>query len=863
MEEEHLTDSPPPPCERILRIQRRYQRGDAFISVERARYYTESWKATEGKGIPLAVRVATAMRNVYENMTIHLDPDDRIAGCWTEFFLGMPIDIERGVFNRVLEAELTRGSLLRFRLRSMAGGLSYLVRKRALGEFARNLKAAKSSGARPLNMELRTMEERSVNPFKIRDGDRRLLLGELLPYWNGRAVVDLLEGELAGAGLFSKEMHDFTTSMSGNTSRQVLMLSPCATIGTYQGHVILDYRRVLEKGLAAMRAEVLRAMESGGDLAEGRRDFLRSVDIALEGVEIFARRLAERVERESAGETDPARRAVLENMLSVCRKVPFEPAESFEEAVQAAWTVKTAVELAHPVNLHCFGRLDQDLYPYYQRDIEAGRIDPDRARELLEELLLKIMSQNMRPESNILGNFYHRFLGSSPVTLGGVTPGGEDATNALTHLFVQAAHNSKAITNVSVRVHPGTPDDLLAELALCMHDGTSSYSLFNDEVTVEAMLRRGFSPEDARDYAIMGCVEATCPGKTGAMSANALLLARLLDMTLRNGDSRLLAGTVRGEGPATGEAASFGTFDALLDALFEQGRHAVERIVDGSNLRDRLYAERAPAPYISAFIDGCLESGKDVTRGGATYDLSGISMINSIANLADSLYVIKRLVFEEGRFTLAELVGAIDGNFAGRPDIQKTITALKGKWGNGNPETDQLARTVMGGLFRETYRHRNYRGGPFVVYVISMTTHTIDGRLSLASPDGRAMARPYAASCNPYNVERSGVTAALRSVAALPFEDVMGCAVNVKFHPTGIGDRPETRAKWASLVRTYFELGGAQIQPTVASAEVLKEARREPDSHPDLIVKVGGYSTYFADLGREIQDEVIARTEYG
>ena len=862
LEEEHIFSSPPPPCERIRRIQRRYQAGDAFISIERARYYTESWKATEGTGMPLAVRVATAMRNVYANMTIHLDPDDRIAGCWTEFFLGMPVDIERGVFNRVLESELTRGSMLRFRLRSMAVGLAYLVRKRALGEFARNLKAARSSGTRPLNMELKTMAERSINPFKMRDADRRLLLGELLPYWHGRAVVDLLEGELAGAGLFSKEMHDFTTSVSGNTSRQILMLSPCATIGTYQGHVILDYRRVLERGLDAMRADVALSLESGGDLEDGRRDFLRSVDIALEGVAIFARRLADRVEREAARETDPARKAVLENMLSVCRKVPLEPAESFEEAVQAAWTVKTAVELAHPVNLHCFGRLDQDLYPYYQRDIEAGRIDADRARELLEELLLKIMSQNMRPESNILGNFYHRFLGSSPVTLGGVTPGGEDATNSLTHLFVQAAHNSKAITNVSVRVHPGTPDDLLAELALCMHDGTSSYSLFNDDVTIEAMRRRGFSPEDARDYAIMGCVEATCPGRTGSMSANALLLARLLDMTLRNGDSKLLAGTVTGEGPATGTAGSFASFDELMGALMEQGRHAIRRIVEGSNLRDRLYAERAPAPLISAFMGGCLESGADVTKGGARYDLSGISMINSIANLTDSLYAIKRLVFEEERFTLDELLGAIDANFANRPDILKAITGLKGKWGNGSLETDELARAVMGELFAEACTHENFRGGPFVVYVISMTTHTIDGRLSLASPDGRTMAKPYAASCNPANVERAGVTAALRSVAALPFEDVMGAAVNVRFHPTGIGDRPETRAKWASLVRTYFELGGAQIQPTVASAEVLREAQKEPGSHPDLIVKVGGYSTYFADLGREIQNEVIARTEH-
>jgi trans-4-hydroxy-L-proline dehydratase len=413
-----------------------------------------------------------------------------------------------------------------------------------------------------------------------------------------------------------------------------------------------------------------------------------------------------------------------------------------------------------------------------------------------------------------------------------------------------------------VRVHERTPEALLMELAGYLRDGTSSYALFNDGTMVEAMMRRGFALEDARDYAVMGCVEANCPGKTGSMSANALLLARLLDMTLRNGDSRLLAGTIRGEGLRTGDPDTFESFEELLGAFSEQARYSIRRIVEGSNTRDRLFAEKMPAPYVSAFMEGCLESRKDVTAGGAVYDLSGVSMINSIANLVDSLYVIKKLVFEEKRFTISELLQAIDSDFEKSKDLHQAIRRLSGKWGNGNPETDDLAARVSAELFGETYGYRSYKGAPFVVYIISMITHTIDGRLSIASPDGRRAARPYAASCNPYNVERSGVTAALRSVASLPFEDVMGCAVNIKFHPSGIGEDLERRKKWVGLVRTYFQMGGAQIQPTVASADMLREAQRDSESHPDLIVKVGGYSTYFADLGREIQDEIIARTEY-
>jgi len=851
----------PPASERIEEMRRRYQAGPAYISIERARYYTESWKETEGEGLSPARRVALAMKKVYENMTHYLDPDDRIAGYWCEYFLGIPIDIERGVFNAVLESELDKRSMLYFRARSMAKAAAYMIRNRGLRQFVRNQKIARSSGASPLNMELKTMAERKINPYLIRQSDKHYLLDHLLPYWKGRTLVDRLERELADAGLYSKQMYDFVLSLSGNTSRQVFMLSTCATIASYQAHVILDYDKVLRNGLCGIRDEVIGKMEEGG-VEDAERDFLEAAVTALDGVMTYARRLAERIEAEIEVENDSSRKQILRRMLATCRKVPLEPADTFEEAVQSMWIVKTAVEVAHPVYLSCFGRLDQNLYPYYKRDIEAGRITADEARRLMEELLLKIMSQNIRPESNMLSNFYHRYLGSSPVTLGGVTRTGEDATNDLTYLIVEAAHNSRAITNVSVRVHPGTPDDLLMLVGECLREGTSSFSLFNDEINIEAMRRRGFSEEDARDYAVMGCVETTCPAKTGSMSANALQLNRLLDITLRNGDAKILAGTIRGDGPGTGDPDSFHGFDQFLDALMHQARYFIGKIVDGSNLRDRLYEEMLPAPHLSVLLEGCIDGKKDLTAGGCKYDLSGISFVNSIANLTDSLHVIRKLIFEERKFTFKELIEAVDNNFDGYDHIYREIRNLRGKWGNGDPETDGLAHDVMKRMFEETYKYRSHRGGPFVAYVISMTTHTIDGRLSLATPDGRRAATPYAASCNPYNVEKAGVTAVLRSVAALPFEDVMGCAVNVKFHPSGIGDNPDAMAKWVSLVRTYFQLGGSQVQPTVADAKMLKDAQKEPEKYRDLIVKVGGYSTYFVDLGREIQEEVIARTEH-
>lgn len=801
------------------------------------------------------------MRNVYEHMDHHVDPDDRIAGHWTEGFFGMPIDIERGVFNTVLRTELRLGDMLAARARAAVSVGSYLLKRRGLKAFLKEQRAARAAGATPLDMGLKTLPARKINAFDISRADRRELLGNLLPYWESRTLADHLQTELEQAGLISRDTLEFAMAVPGNTSRQVMMLSTAATIATIQGHVILDYSGVLRWGLQGLRAQVRRRQEDPG-LAPEQIETLRALDLALDGVGVFARRLADRLRACADGEADPLRRAEVQEMLERVLRVPEHPARTFAEAVQSVWIVKTAVELAHPVNLHCFGRLDQDLFPYYERDVAEGRIDPESAQAMIEELLLKIMSQNIRPESNLLGNFYHRFFGSSPVTLGGLRPDGSDATNELTYVFVRAAHRSRAVTNISVRVHPGTPEDLMLLIAECLHDGTSNLSLFNDETHVEAMMRRGFTEADARDYAIMGCVEATCPGKTGSMSASALLLSRLLDITLRNGDARTPMGIMSGEGPATGDPAGFATFEELLEAYLGQGRAAVERIVEASNLRDRLYARMLPAPMISAFMDGCIDSAADVTAAGARYDLTGISFINSLANTADALYAIKKLVFEQRRFTIPQVLAAVDANFEGHAEVYREIKRLKGKWGNGSAESDEIARRVMDGLVRETYRYRNAKNGPVVAYAISMTTHTIDGRLSIASADGRKAATPYAASCNPYNVEEAGITGVLRSVAGLPHDDMMGCAVNVRFHPSAIGEHEGARRTWVALLRTYFRLGGAQMQPTVVDTATLQAAQRAPEQYKDLIVKVGGYSTYFVDLGREIQDEIIARSEH-
>jgi pyruvate formate-lyase/glycerol dehydratase family glycyl radical enzyme len=847
--------------ERIKSFRKRYLDDVPYISIERAKYYTKKWQETENSNYPIGIRIALAMKNVYEKMNFNIDPDDRIVGTWTENFSGIPIDIERGLFNGVFEIEFDKNKMKKFATEGTKSMIKFLEKKN-ISAFDL-LAHTKKVGAAMPSLGTDTMDKRKVNPYQIKEENKNVLLNELIPYWKGKTIADLLTNAFKESGLYPGEFEEFIESLPRTTGKTDMITSLGSALGVWQGHLILDHETPIKKGLLKMLQEVQEKIKNKDYITQKELDFLGSIEIALEGVIIFAKRLAEKISEELNNTSDSERKRILSQMYEICKKVPLYPAETFREAVQSYWTVKTAVELAVPFNVHAPGRLDQRFNPYYIKDIKEGKITRDEARELCEELFLKIMNHNMRPNSNASSEFSQRYEGSEPVTLGGLTESGEDATNELTYIMLEAADRSKASLNFAVRIHKNSPEKLWMKIADLHYHGVSSVSLMNDEICLQALKNRGFSQEDALGYAITGCVDMCSPGKTGGEGFSSILLCRTLDMALRNGDAMTLIGLVKDVGLKTGDSNSFINFEDFLNAFYAQTDNMIKKIVDASTIRDSIYAKYLPAPLISAFMQGCLESKKDISEGGAIYDCEGILFMTSIANTIDSLYVIKKLVFEQKKFTLRELIDAIDSNFSsGYEWIHKLIMDLDGKWGNGNPESDDLARMVTSHMFEETYKYRTYKDGFYAPFINSMTTHTYDGRISIATPDGRLAAKPFAASCNPYNVEEHGPTGVLRSVSALPYEHVMGCAVNIRMHPSGIGKSEEGKRKWISLIKTYFQLGGEQLQPTVVSTEVLKAAQKDPEKYRNIIVKVGGYSAYFTDLGKEIQDEIISRTEH-
>ena len=847
--------------ERIKNIRKRFLDDKTLISIERAKYYTEKWSETEESNLSVGVRIALSMKNVYERMQIYIDPDDRIAGKWTESFLGIPIDIERGIWNRILETEIDKKAMRKFEKEFNKSFIEYMNKKGI--DLIKYIEEIKEMGAAIPTMGSQPLDQRRINPFQIKEEDKEMLLSELFPYWKGKTISEVIEKTFLEKKIYKGEFYDFISHVPITKSQNQPIISNNAVIGGWQGHIILDHETAIQKGFLGMREEVQEEIKKNDNLKPEQLDFLTSLDLALEGIMIYGKRLTEKLKEEIKNTNDPIRKAILSKMYDACNNVKSKPAKTFQEAVQLYWILKVAVDLALPFNVHGPGRLDQIFYPYYKHDIEEGRITPEEARELLEELILKIMSHNVRPYPDALSEFSQRYEGSEPVTLGGLTESGKDATNELTYLLLDAVERSRACLNFAVRLHDETPDELYLKIADLQYRGVSSLSMLNDNIAKIALIKRGITEKDAQGYCITGCVDMSTPGKTGGIGFSAILLCNTLDTALRNGDSKTLVGPIKDIGPKTGEPESFKTFEEFLQAFYKQSDYVIQHIVEATRIRDEIYAKFLPSPFLSAFVQGCLENRKDVTQGGAIYDCEGILFLASIANVIDSLYVIKKLVFEQRKFSLKELVDAIDNNFThGYEWIHQLILDLNGKWGNGNPECDILAREVTSRMFEETYKYKTYKDGIYAPFIISMTSHTYVGRVSLATPDGRLAGKPLASSCNPYNVEENGVTGVLRSVAALDFEHVCGCAVNIRMHPSGIGKTEESKKKWISLIKTYFQLGGEQLQPTVVSKEVLKAAQKDREKYRNVIVKVGGYSAYFVDLGKEIQDEVISRTEH-
>ena len=777
---------------RVERLRQRIIDAPREVCIERARYLTQSMAANWHLH-PLT-RMSMALEHVLENISVVIRDDELIVGCRTSKLKGAPLFPEN-------------------KWKWIEG-------------------------------DLETFGQRVLQEVLITEEEQRELRQDILPFWRGRAVEDRLEDLLPPD--VAKDMDKYIFTM-------ILEI----TYGV--GHFTMNHPRVLKLGLSGIIAEAeerynaLTPEERLGDKGLFYDAVIRSLRATIR----FANRYADLATSLAEAETDPQRAEELMTIARVCRRVPEQPAETFHEAVQSAYLIHLVAQIESGGNSISLGRIDQILYPYYLADRRSGRITPEQARELLSLLFIKTNEiWNILEEAFIPGGEDTEGKTTQNVTVGGVGVDGEDATNELSYIGLDAYADVRTVQpNFGVRLSPNAPEDFFRRAIEYAKDGVLLH-FFNDEAIIKSLQQAGHTLEDARDYGVVGCLEPNAQGKTfGSTFAVQFSGVKCLEFALSNGVDNIFGHL---SGIESGDPATFASFDDVWNAYDAQVSHFMGQMVRGMAVLDRVIAELVPSPFASAMIDGPMEKGLDLTRGGAIYNSTGVELIG-FSNVVDSLYAVKKAVFEDGAMSLAELAACLAEDWDDAEDKRAYLLHKVPKYGNDNDEVDAMAARVLEHFCDEVLKHRNYRGGAFWPGVFTVGFHIAMGAFAGASADGRHAGDVLGNGITPTNGSAlSGPTAVLNSVTKLPLTRIHnGANLIMRFNPGGL--KPEILK---ALVQTYFRQWGYQIQFNMVDSATLREAQAQPERYRDLVVRVSGYSALFTGLSETAQNEIISRLEY-
>lgn len=610
--------------------------------------------------------------------------------------------------------------------------------------------------------------------------------------------------------------------------------------GTLRAHTIPNFQRVLEVGFEGIQAEAQGLLGEGD--TEGRT-MREAVIIACDAAIVFAKRYAGLAQDLASQEADSARRAELEEIARVCEQVPAGPARTFREALQAIWFTNIIQEFEMGGSTaHCFGRLDQYLAPYYERDVANGDLTPQQALDLILEFFTKT----------------YRIYDDRYIMVGGRTADGSDGTNSVTFLVLEAMLRLRFPTPVGVRFHSETPEELHLLAARVIKLGMGRPDVWNDEVTIPALVDGGIPAADAAEYSVTGCVEICVPGvhdaRTMAMQVNAL---KCLELAIHGGRCQI---TGEQAGPVTPIAS--GTAGEVWGAFETQLRHFIRASVGMSNLGEAVVAGGFAYPLLSALTEGCVESGRDIAAGGARLNTAGACLLG-LAETANSLAAIETMVGEDGSVPWSRLHRALASDFEDDEELRLRLRNKGPKYGNDDPSADGIANRIVGLFADELSDHRNARGGPWhpMIFTTTFEGQRLGG-LTAASADGRHTGEPVAPAVAPTaGTERKGPTAAVRSVCAIDYRRTPGGVSYIPdWHPSLFSGEEGTR-NLAAMLQAFVDLGGMEMGPNVLSIETLREAQRDPERFKHLTVRVFGFTATFVDLTREAQEYLINKLE--
>ena len=745
-----------------------------------------------------------------------------------------------------------------------------------------------------LEAELDTVATRTADPFEIAE-ETKAELKEADKYWKGKTTSELATSYMAPEAIKAIEHNIFTP---GNYFYNGV------------GHVTVKYWEVLETGFEGIMEKAQKELDgcSVGDGNYARKShFLEAVILSCKAVIDYAGRYAKLAQEMAAQTSDPVRKQELFVIAENCSRVPAKGAQNFYEACQSFWFVQQLLQMESSGHSISPGRFDQYMYPYYKKDMEAGTITREFAQELMDCIWVKSNDLNKCRDAASAEGFAGYSLFQNLIA-GGQNKEGEDVTNDLSVMCIQASmHVHLPAPSLSVRVWNGSPHEFLIKAAELTRTGIGLPAYYNDEVIIPALQNRGLSLEDAREYNIIGCVEPQKAGKTeGWHDAAFFNMCRPLELVFSNGMDK-------GEmvGIPTGDVTQMKTFDEFFDAYKKQMEYCISLLVNADNAIDVAHAERCPLPFLSCMIDDCLKEGKSVQEGGAVYNFTGPQGFG-IANMADGLFAIRKLVYEDKKVSMKELKEALAWNYdkgldaqsagdmtemimkamqkAGRnvdastaEGLLKTFMGMKPgeqktqrfkeihdmidevpKFGNDIPEVDYFAREVAYTYSKPLQKYNNPRGGKFQAGLYPVSANVPLGGQTGATPDGRYAHTPVADGVSPSaGKDVKGPTAAATSVSRLDHFIVSnGTLFNQKFHPSALSGR-EGLEKFVALIRGYFDQKGMHMQFNVVDRQTLLDAQEHPEKYKHLVVRVAGYSALFTTLSRSLQDDIIRRTEQG
>jgi formate C-acetyltransferase len=780
---------------RIARLRRQYFTHKPSVCLERALAYTEVFSETEGE--PIVLRRAKGLRRTCETKTILIQDDELIVG-----------NAGRKPRTGVLGPEMSNFWF---------------------------------------DKELDTLSDRPQDPYLVDDEQKRLFRERIHPYWRGKTVIEhWLKRVPADTRALGYE--------TGVIDVEIKTESGPGEIAPGYGEILLP------RGWGGVRRwaeERLAALDTTDPASDEKRYFLEAVVISCEAMGVLARRHAEAA-RELAATSPPERAAELERVAAACEWIAEEPPRTFHEALQLIWFAQMSLMLELNAPSYSPNRMDQYLDPYYQAGVASGELTREDAQELLECLWVKLAEQCWILNTNC-SQYFAGYTAFQNVTVGGVKADGEDATNDVSYLLLQASMDVRLNQpSLAVRLHRNCPEEFLRKVCELSRLGTGFPAIHNDEVGIKALLRKGVTTEEARDWCLVGCVEPNLPGRLHQWSDYGHYnFGSAVEFALFGGE-HLLSG--RRLGLRTGDPDEFTTFEQFEAAVMAQLAEQLRHIAIQGHVTEALHRELLPCPLASALMLDCIENGADLLRGGARHKRGPGTLGIGLSDGANSLAAVKRLVYDEQRLTMGQLREALRADFEGREEVRDLCLAAP-KYGNDDDEVDQYVRRFAHLVVTEHDKYATLTGGTMMPSWYPVSSNVPQGMTVAALPSGRKAGRPLADGVSPnQGTDRLGPTAVLRSVGKFQHEDLDGgTLLNVKFEPQVVAGE-EGLQRFAAYLRGFLDLPIYHVQFNVVDEETLRCAQAQPDEYRSLLVRVAGYSAFFVELHKDIQDDIISRT---